>query len=76
MSNYKQWLRSNSDNLKLVYSYAIEHNVNIKSVDNVLHILKIVDPDNATVEQAKIYSKMLQLFRTIFRSTLKENFDT
>lgn len=70
-----EWLKKNGHKLKIVYSYAIVNKLDIKSEDDVLKILLATDPENANTEQAKIYSKMLQLFADRFRSTIKESLE-
>ena len=69
----KEWLQKNGEKLKTAYSYAIVHKYDINSKDDVLKILKIVDPDNATEKNAELYTRMLQLFRSRFRKTVGEN---
>ena len=68
----KDWLKKNGNKLKIVYSYAVVHKLNIKSKEDVLKILQVTDPENANKEQTEIYSKMLQLFRDRFRKTVGE----
>lgn len=68
----KEWLKKNSHKLKTIYSYAVANKLDIKSEDDVLNILKLVDPENATKLSAKAFSKMLQLFGVKFRKTLAE----
>lgn len=71
----KNWLIKNGYKLKIVYSYAVVHKLNIKSKKDVLKILEAVDPENAKEEQAEIYSKMLQLFGNRFRKTIEKGLD-
>lgn len=66
----KDWLKKNGHKLKTIYSYAVVHKLNIKSVNDVLSILKEVDPDNATNENAEVYLKMLQLFSLKIKKTI------
>lgn len=69
----KSWLKENGSKLKIAYSYAVVNKLNIKSKEDVLKVLKAVDPENASEEQAEVYSKMLQLFGNRFRKTLATN---
>lgn len=62
----------NGYKLKIVYSYAVINKLNIKSKHDVLKILKKIDPENANIKQAGIYSKMLQLFRYRFRIIIEK----
>ncbi len=71
-NKYSDWLKKNSYKLKIVYSYAVVNKLNIKSEEDVLKALQATDPENANEEQAKIYSKMLQLFGSRFRKTIEE----
>ena len=68
----KEWLKKNGHKLKTIYSYAVVNKLNIKSEEDVLGILRVVDPENATKQSAKAFSKMLQLFGMKFRKTLAE----
>ena len=68
----KDWLKKNGHKLKTIYSYAVANKLNIKSEGDVLNILKIADPENATKQSAKAFSKMLLLFGMKFRKTLAE----
>lgn len=67
----KEWLKKNGHKLKTIYSYAVVNNLDIKSEEDVLKILSIVDSENANSKSAKVFSKMLQLFGMKFRDTLK-----
>jgi len=71
----KDWLKNNGHKLKIVYSYAVVHKLNIKSKEDVLKILQAVDLENANEEQAEIYSKMLQLFGNRFRKTIEKRLE-
>lgn len=71
----KDWLRKNGYKLKIVYSYAVVHKLNIKSTEDVLKALQVTDPENANAEQAAIYSKMLQLFGNRLRKTIEKGLE-
>lgn len=68
----KEWLKKNGHKLKTIYSYAVVNKLDIKSEEDVLSILMVVDAENATKQSAKAFSKMLQLFGMKFRKTLAE----
>lgn len=68
----KKWLQVHGDMLKIVYSYAVAHKVDITSKTDVLKVLQAIDPENANEKEAAMYSKMLQLFRDRFRKTARE----
>lgn len=68
----KDWLKKNGYKLKNLYSYAVVNKLNIKSEKDVLEALKVVDPENANEESAKLFSKMLQLFALKFRKALEK----
>lgn len=67
----KDWLKKYGYKLKIVYSYAVVNKLKIKSIEDVLIILQAIEPENANREQAKIYSKMLQLLGDRFRKTVE-----
>lgn len=69
----KDWLKTNSQKLKIAYSYAVVNKLNIKSKGDVLKILQVIDPENANKEQAEMYSNMLQLFGDRFRKTVEKS---
>ena len=73
-NDLKNWLKKNGHTLKISYSYAIVNKLNIASKEEVLKILQVTDPENANLEQAEIYSKMLQLFRGKFRKTIEKSY--
>jgi len=68
----EDWMRKNGYKLKILYSYAVVHKLNIKSETDVLAILKVTDPNNANEDSAKLFSKMLQLFAWRFRETIEK----
>ena len=68
----KVWLKNKGHKLKVAYSYAVVNKLNINSKEDVLKILQSVDPESATIDQAEIYMKMLQLFKSRFRKTMGE----
>ncbi len=68
----EDWMRKNGYKLKILYSYAVVHKLNIKSETDVLEILKVTDPDNANEDSVKLFSKMLQLFAWRFRETIEK----
>lgn len=78
MSDIEQpndWLKKNGHKLKAVYSFAVVNKLNIKSQEDVLKILQVLDPENANVTSAKLFTKMLQLFALRFRKTIEKKID-
>lgn len=71
----KIWLENNGDKIKIAYSYAVTHKLDITSQDDVLKVLQVVDPISASKDQAELYSKMMQLFRDRFKRTAKKVLD-
>ena len=72
-SNFlKLWLETNGDKVKIAYSYAVTHKLDITSQDDVLKVLQVVDPINASKDQAELYSKIMQLFRDRFRKSVEK----
>lgn len=68
----KIWLEKNGNKVKMAFSYAVTHNLDITSLDDVLKVLQVVDPLNANKDQAVLYSKIMQLFRDRFRKTAEK----
>ncbi|MCL4384102.1 hypothetical protein M1116_01485 [Patescibacteria group bacterium] len=68
----KEWLHQNQEKLKKAYTYALVNHLDIRSTTDVLEILQSIDPNNATNEQAIIFSQMLQLFSQTLKKTLKK----
>lgn len=58
----KEWIKKNGEKIKEAYSSASARSLDISSEADVLELLKIIDSENATEENAKILSKILQLF--------------
>lgn len=67
---FKNWLKKNGHKLEIMYSYAVVNKLKIESREDVLKILREVDPEDANEEQIGMYSKMLLLFRRRLRSQL------
>ena len=59
----KDWLKKNGRKVMNAYSIAVANKYDIKSTEDVIKILKLIDPANANENYAKEFSKMLQLFR-------------
>lgn len=58
----KDWVKKNGAKIKRAHNLVITDGYDIKSTQDVLKILRIVDPANASEENAKVLSKILQLF--------------
>ncbi len=58
----KEWIKKNGEKIKEAYSSATSRGLDIFSKADVFELLKIIDPVNATEENAEIFSKVLQLF--------------
>lgn len=69
------WVKKNSEKLKNIYSYAVVHKYNIKSEIDVLEVLKATYPQEATIENAKTFSKMLQLFSLKFKKSMRSKLE-
>lgn len=72
----KEWIRKNTDKIKKAYVFAVARKYDIKSEADVLEILKAIDPINATEENAKIFSGILQLFVQRLKNKTKQNSNT
>lgn len=69
----KEWIRENSKIIKKAYSIAAVNKYDLKSKEISIKLLKEIDPENATEENAEIFSKILQLFdRLAKKKLLKE----
>ncbi len=66
----KDWLKKNGRKVMNAYSVAIAHKYDISSMEDVMEILKLVDPANANEEYAREFSKMLQLFSKTLKKRL------
>lgn len=58
----KDWLKKNGKKVIKAYSIAVANKYDIASTEDVIKILKLIDPANANEEYAKEFSKILQLF--------------
>lgn len=58
----KEWMQQNDVKIKQGYGISLAQNYDINSRDDVLKLLQIVDPENASEENAEIFSKILLLF--------------
>lgn len=68
----KEWIEKNAGKVKYGFATAVKHNYDIKSAQDVLKILKEIDPGNATEENAKIFSSILK----IVSKSLQRKFET
>lgn len=74
MEKYKlspEWIQRNSEKIKRAYDIILLEKYDVTSVDDVLKVLQEIDSRNANEENAKIFSKVLQLFAT----QLKKKFE-
>ncbi len=68
----KDWLKKNGRKVMNAYSIAVANKYNINSAEDVVKVLKLIDPENANEEYAKEFSKMLQLFSKTVKKTLNQ----
>ena len=52
------WIIKNGQKLKIAYGYVFVNKYDVKSKEDVLKILKVIDPENANEEYAELFSKM------------------
>lgn len=71
----KDWIKQNGEKLKNAYSYAVVNNLNIKSKEDILRVLKVVDPENANDEYAEIFSKVLQIVGQTLKKAIEKRVD-
>ncbi len=58
----KEWIKKNGSKIKQGYNIALLDKYDIESKEDVLKILTEIDPENATEENAKIFSGVLKFF--------------
>ncbi|HUQ85074.1 MAG TPA: hypothetical protein VM077_02015 [Candidatus Limnocylindrales bacterium] len=58
----KDWIKENASKIKQGYNIALVEKYDISLKEDVLKILEEVDHENASEENAIIFSKVLQLF--------------
>ena len=58
----KDWLKMNGRKVMNAYSIAVANKYDINSTEDVIKILKLIDPENANENYAQEFSKMLNLF--------------
>lgn len=58
----KGWLKEHGEKIKEAYRIALEEKYDITSEETALILLKLVDSEHATRENAREFSKVLQLF--------------
>lgn len=71
----KVWIKQNGEKLKNAYSYAVVNNLNIRSKEDVLKILEVIDPENANEEYAESFLKVLQLVGQTLKRTIEKRLD-
>lgn len=71
----KEWIAQNQGKIKNAYSYAVVNNLNVKSKEDVLKILEVIDPENANEEYAEVFSKVLQLVGKTLKETIEKRVD-
>lgn len=69
----KDWLKKNGKKVMSAYSIAVANKYDIKSAEDVIRILKLIDPENAKEEYAKEFSKMLQFFGKTVQRRLNQS---
>ncbi|GEM_PF-6626564 len=69
------WLSKNSKQLVRAYTIAKLKLYDVNSKETALKLLKIVDPEHATEENAELFSKMLQLFDKLAKKNLKKKLE-
>ncbi len=68
----KDWLKKNGRKVMNAYSIAVANKYDIRSTEDVIKVLKLIDPANANEEYAKEFSNMLLLFsKTVQRKLNK-----
>ena len=76
MKNYKlskDWIEKNRNKIKEAYITASIRGFDISLKDDVFKLLKIIDPENACIENADVFSRILQLFSNYYEKGLIKN---
>ena len=68
----KDWLKKNGRKVINAYSIVAANKYDIKSTEDVIKVLKLIDPENANEEYAKEFSKILQLFSKTVQKRLNQ----
>ena len=68
----EDWLKKNGREVINAYSIAVANNYDISSTEDVIKILKLIDPADANEEFAKELSKILQLFSMTVKKRLNQ----
>ena len=71
----KEWIAKNGILLKEAYNSAKARNLDITSSDDMLKLLKIIDPINATDKNAMILSKLLQLMSHFLKKEIEKRYE-
>lgn len=58
----QEWVKKNAEKVKFGHSLISSEKYDVNSLEDVLSVLKIVDPDNANEENAKVFSMILRMF--------------
>ena len=58
----KDWIQKNTSKIKKAYILALKRKYDLDSKEDILELLKDVDPENATEENVKVFSGVLKLF--------------
>lgn len=69
----KEWMQQNDVKVKQGYGVALSQNYDISSLDDVLKLLQIVDPENASHENAEVFSQVLLLFEHQLGDALRKH---
>lgn len=71
----KEWIVENGEMIKEGYSSAMARGYDIGSVKDVLEVIRIVDPENATEENARIFSEILKLAAHELKEGIKRRYE-
>ena len=71
----KEWIAGNGERIREAYSSAMARGYDIASVEDVLELLGIIDPENATEENAKALSGIMQLFGNSLKQAIKRRYE-
>jgi len=67
----KEWISKNGKLIKNAYNVVLAGKYDITSIKDIFMVIKVVDPVNASEDNADILSKLLQLFSQQLDERLK-----
>ena len=70
----KVWIAENGERVKEAYSSAMARGYDIASVKDVLELLRVIDPENVSEENARALSGILLVFSRVLKQSIKRRY--